>query len=137
MKRKTAATTRPLENFSKEALLAFIKANIAWGNPYWESMLIRIEAEQKYNKLKVEVDERIEKSKELRGLENYEASRANHERIDSGVPPAGDVTHSAPLGRRSFLLCPPLRVSAEGRVAKFFSGFAHFTVLINYEHSTS
>ena len=24
-----------------------------------------------------------------------------------GVPPAGDVTHSAPLGRRSFLLCPP------------------------------
>lgn len=29
-----------------------------------------------------------------------------------------DVTRSAPLGRRSFLLWPPLRVSAEGRVAK-------------------
>jgi len=31
--------------------------------------------------------------------------------IPGGVPPAGDVTRSAPMGRRSFLLCRlPLQV---------------------------
>lgn len=40
--------------------------------------------------------------------------------INCGVPPAGDVTHSAPLGRRSFLLCPPLRVFLDGLPAKRF-----------------
>jgi len=39
----------------------------------------------------------------------------------SGVPPAGDVTHSAPLGLRSFLLCPPLRVFSMGLAAKRLS----------------
>lgn len=38
-----------------------------------------------------------------------------------GVPPAGDVTRSAPLGRRSFLLCPPLRVFSMGLAAKRLS----------------
>ncbi len=38
-----------------------------------------------------------------------------------GVPPAGDVTHSAPLGQSSFLLCPPLRVFSMGLAAKRLS----------------
>ena len=40
---------------------------------------------------------------------------------NGGVPPAGDVTHSAPLGLRSFLLCPPLRVFSMGLAAKRLS----------------
>lgn len=39
--------------------------------------------------------------------------------VDAEFRPPG-VTHSAPLGRRSFLLCPPLRVSLNGLLAKRF-----------------
>ncbi len=42
-------------------------------------------------------------------------------KTSGGVPPAGDVTHSAPLGLRSFLLCPPLRVFSMGLAAKRLS----------------
>jgi hypothetical protein len=40
---------------------------------------------------------------------------------------------SAPTGRRSFLLCPPLRVTSEWAIGEKISGFHPFWILITYE----
>lgn len=75
------ATKRTLESFSKETLIAFVKGKL----PFWESWereMIIIESTLKYDKLKVEVDERIAAMGNLTGPSKYKQWKANSERID-------------------------------------------------------
>lgn len=79
---KTPPAERPLENYSKAALIAFIKNHLAFGCRDWARELDLIERELEVDRLMRDADRLIEQGKAMKFPEDSERYFALSRRLD-------------------------------------------------------